>query len=372
MTNTKRYYAFDALRATMMFLGIVIHSSMSYNHSADMAWPLRAKETSVVFHFLVDFIHAFRMPVFFVISGFFGALLFYDKSPEQMLRNRFKRIFLPFLVFLVALNPFIVYSFRFCRAVFEEELPPTLIGHFSSFWSYVPFGLYHLWFLYYLFLISCLVYLIAKLSQRIAAVTSDKLFGLIFKNPVYRLLALSSISFIVLVLFNSKSFETSISWIPDLGILMYFLVFYLTGWLLYRSNELVSTLKQLDLVTTTIGVLAFCIKFLLENQMNLVTLQLTNSLISSALTIGLIGLFLRFADLPNKYVAYLVNSAYWVYLIHFSIAVLLTALIDHLSVSVYLKSFIVLTTTATICLITYHFFIRNTFIGLFLNGKKTK
>lgn len=371
MADTKRYYAFDALRAVMMFLGIVIHSSMSYNSSDDMTWPLRAKETTVVFHFLVDFIHSFRMPVFFVVSGFFGALLFYDKSPEQMLKNRFKRIFLPFLVFLLVLNSLIVYSFRYCRNVFEGEIPPTLSEHFSSFWSYVPFGLYHLWFLYYLFLISCLAYLLAKLSQRIAVLSVDNFFGKTFKNPAYRLLTLTGISFVVLALFGAKSFETSISWLPDLGILTYFFAFYLTGWLLYRRKDMVSTLKQLDIVVTTIGVVAFCLKFQVENEMSLVMLQLTNSLISCALTIGLIGLFLRFADFPNKYVAYLVNSAYWVYLTHFFIVVLLTALMNDLSVSVYLKSFIVLTTTAIICLTSYQLFVRNTFIGMFLNGKKT-
>jgi glucan biosynthesis protein C len=84
-----------------------------------------------------------------------------------------------------------------------------------------------------------------------------------------------------------------------------------------------------------------------------------------------VGLFLRFADLPNQYVTYFVNSAYWVYLIHFFIALLLPGLINDLDLSVYLKFLIVLFVTTAICLITYHFMVRKTFIGVFLNGKKT-
>jgi glucans biosynthesis protein C len=370
MTDIKRYYAFDSLRATMMLLGLVIHSSMSYSSSNDMSWPLRAKDTSDVFYYLVDLIHAFRMPVFFLIAGFFGAFLFYNKGPEQMIKNRFKRIFLPLLVFLLVLNPFIMYAFKYCDAVFTGQAPITFGKHFSSFWSYVPFGLFHLWFLYYLFIISLLAYLFSKLTKDISVLSVDNLFERIFKNPVYRLLILTGVSFIILFLFGAKSFETSISWLPDLGILTYFLVFYITGWLLYRKKELVNTLKHFDMAITLIGVIALCLKIYCDNQITLIYLQIVNSVITCSLSLGLIGLFLRFADLPNKNVTYIVNAAYWVYLMHFFIAILLSGLIEGLTISVYLKFLIILSVTSMICLVSYHFFVRKTFIGVFLNGKK--
>lgn len=370
MTDIKRYYAFDSLRAIMMLLGVVIHSSMSYSSSDDMSWPLRAKDTSDVFFYLVDFIHTFRMPVFFLIAGFFGAFLFYNKSPEQMFKNRFRRIFLPFLIFLIVLNPFIMYAFKYCDAVFAEQVPITLGKHFSSLSSYVPFVLFHLWFLYYLFIISLLMYLFSKLTKSISVLSIDNLFERTFKSPVYRLLTLTSISFFILFLFGTKSFETSISWLPDLGILTYFLVFYITGWLLYRKKELVNTLKHFDIATVLIGVIVFCLKIYYDHQMNLIGLQILNSIITCSLSVGIIGLFLRFADLPNNNVTYFVNSAYWVYLIHFFIAIFLSGLINDVTMSVYLKFLIVLSITTVICLASYHLFVRKTFIGVFLNGKQ--
>ena len=198
MNNNKRYYAFDSLRAVMMLLGLVIHSSMSYSSSNDLSWPLRAKETSVLFFYLVDFIHSFRMPVFFLIAGFFGALLYYEKSPKQMLKNRFRRIFLPFLVFLFVLNPLVMYAFRYTDAVFDGLTPVSLTTHFSSFWSYVPFKLFHLWFLYYLFIISILVYIISRMTQHMSTLAIDIFFECTFKNPLYRAITLTSISFIIL------------------------------------------------------------------------------------------------------------------------------------------------------------------------------
>lgn len=355
----------------MMLIGVVIHSAINYSSSNDMTWPLRAKETSNVFFFLVDFLHTFRMPVFFIMAGFFGAFLFFNKSPEQMLKNRFRRILLPFLVFLIILRPFLTFSFKYCSAIFDGETPVTFAEHFSSFRNYIPYSLSHLWFLYYLFIISVMVFLSSKLTKHIATSQIDNLFVCTFKNPAYRLLTLTSISFVILFLFGVKSFETSISWIPDLGILSYFFVFYITGWLLYRKKELVNSLKHLDIAITVIGITTFCLKFYYNNQMDLISLQIMNSIITCSLVIGITGLFLRFADSPNIYITYFVNSAYWVYLIHFFITVLLSGLLNDLYISVYLKFLIVLIGTTTICLTSYHFFVRKTFIGIFLNGKKT-
>lgn len=370
MTDNKRYYAFDSLRAIMMFLGVVIHSAMSYSSSNDMSWPLRAKDTSAVFLFLVDFIHTFRMPVFFLMAGFFGAFLYYNKGPEQMLKNRARRILIPFLVFLCVLNPFIIYSFKYCNAVFNNETPITLGELFSSPWSYIPIKLFHLWFLYYLFIISALTYLLAKATKRISISPVDHIFEQTFKNPLYRLLALTVISFFLLFLFGAESFKTSISWIPDIQILFYFFAFYITGWFLYRKKEVVYTLKKFDVLTTIFGVMVFCLKLSYDDQMSLTSLQIINSIITCTLSIGIIGLFLRFADVPNPIITYFVHSAYWVYLVHFCIAIWISGIINDLNVSVFIKFLMVLLGTTTICLTTYHFGVRNTFIGVFLNGKK--
>ena len=60
-----------------MLLGLVIHSGITYgvlDYGND--WPLRdPNSTHLINDFIVYFIHSFRMPIFFVVAGFFGALL---------------------------------------------------------------------------------------------------------------------------------------------------------------------------------------------------------------------------------------------------------------------------------------------------------
>lgn len=372
MTDHNRYFALDAIRAAMMFLGIVIHSAINYSSSEDMTWPLRAKETSGVFFFLVDFLHAFRMPIFFLIAGFFGAFLFLNKSPEQMLLNRFKRIFLPFLVFLILLRPLLSYAFKYCSAVFEGEVPITFIAHFSSLGSYIPYHLSHLWFLYYLFIISVMAYGVAKWTKFLSVSFINSITESIITSPLYRVLVLAFVSFVILYLSGAESFETSVSWVPNVGILMFFISFYAAGWILYRQKAHLHTLNRYDLLITCIGIFLFCAKFFYFGHIALLGLQFFNAMITTTLSIGIMGLFLRFADFSDKRITYLVQSAYWVYLIHFGIALWLSGMLNRVEISVYFKFLIVLTVTTAICLTTYHFFVRNTFIGLFLNGKKAQ
>ncbi len=149
------------------------------------------------------------------------------------------------------------------------------------------------------------------------------------------------------------------------------MAFYSTGWLLYRNRELLNTFKELDMVVTVLGIMVFCLKFYYEDQISLPGLQVLNSFITCSLSIGMTGLFLRFADAPKTYITYFVNSAYWVYLVHLFIALLLSGFLNDKPVSVYLKFLIVLFGTTVISMLSYQFFVRKTFIGVFLNGKKT-
>ena len=68
-----RNHALDNLRAVMMWLGIVFHVA-----SLHLAWEVvrwRAPETTPLANLLAAFIHAFRMPVFFILAGYFVLLL---------------------------------------------------------------------------------------------------------------------------------------------------------------------------------------------------------------------------------------------------------------------------------------------------------
>ena len=68
---------------------------------------------------------------------------------------------------------------------------------------------------------------------------------------------------------------------------------------------------------------------------------------------------------------YLSQSSYWVYLLHFPLQFTLAYyFFSEYSLSPMLAFFGVLLSSTIICLLSYHFLVRGTFIGSFLNGRR--
>lgn len=91
-TSFDRRHDLDALRAIAMLLGIVLHAALSF---APIPWTVRDSQQSDFYYVLFAMIHGFRMPLFFMLSGFFTAMLWRKRGLQSLLKQRFKRIFLP-------------------------------------------------------------------------------------------------------------------------------------------------------------------------------------------------------------------------------------------------------------------------------------
>ena len=100
----------------MMILGLVIHAAASYTHeSLGESWPYHDSSHHFFFSLLVYFIHLFRMPLFFLMAGFFLAYLYYQRGPLALLRNRTLRVGVPFVLFLALLFPATQSGFLFAQ-----------------------------------------------------------------------------------------------------------------------------------------------------------------------------------------------------------------------------------------------------------------
>lgn len=167
-----RQHALDNLRALMMWLGIVVH--VAVNHmTGPMVLPWRDSTTSPIADLLAGVIHAFRMPVFLILAGYFVALLVERCGAGQMLRHRMRRIALPFVVFwpvIFALTVMLVmlYVHRAERGYFglSSGIVPT-VPHAP------PINTLHLWFLYQLAGLVLLTFATLKLAPRLPQALRD-------------------------------------------------------------------------------------------------------------------------------------------------------------------------------------------------------
>jgi len=98
-----RRHDLDALRAAAMLLGIVYHAALAY--AAGFGWMIEDPSRSTGLYLFQAAVHGFRMPLFFVVSGFFTALLWRKRGLSAVWKNRLLRIFLPCLLGLVTLVP---------------------------------------------------------------------------------------------------------------------------------------------------------------------------------------------------------------------------------------------------------------------------
>ena len=98
-----RWHDLDALRGFAMLLGIALHASLSFFPAFWIVTDSTA-ETNNWFDEFFHAVHGFRMPLFFLLSGFFTTMLWRRRSLERLLRHRIRRIAVPFALLVLPMG----------------------------------------------------------------------------------------------------------------------------------------------------------------------------------------------------------------------------------------------------------------------------
>ena len=85
---------------------------------------------------------------------------------------------------------------------------------------------------------------------------------------------------------------------------------------------------------------------------------------------GLIGLFLRYMNRPSPRWRYMADASYWIYIVHVPFVMLLPLLLATVPLPGIVKLALVSVTATGLILVTYHYFVRPTFIGKQSNGRR--
>ena len=103
-TPDPRRHDLDALRGFAMLLGIVLHVTLAFFPSF---WPVTDGRASLAgpFDEILWVIHGFRMPVFFLLSGYFTAMLWRRRGVARLISHRARRIGLPLLIGVFTIVP---------------------------------------------------------------------------------------------------------------------------------------------------------------------------------------------------------------------------------------------------------------------------
>ena len=117
MAASSRLYFFDNLRAFVIVLVVVLHTSIIYMTYAPSWWYVLDPDNSDVFAMLVLLIDVPIMPILFFIAGYFALPTLQKRGVRLFLKEKFIRIGIPWMFGALFLAPLITYMIYFSRHV---------------------------------------------------------------------------------------------------------------------------------------------------------------------------------------------------------------------------------------------------------------
>jgi glucan biosynthesis protein C len=365
---SERLHHLDALRALTMVLILPFHALVlvGLNNGLDDI------EASILWT-----IHVFRLPLFFLVAGFFAALLLRARGLRELLRNRAIRIGIPLVAGVIAVVPVITLEIQ---ALAERPHRPWAEGLTAFADPHPSF----LWFLWYLALIYAGALLARHILTAMPSVPRILVEGgrRLLSNPLTPLLLAIPVA---LLLYRQPTWTADAppeSFLPRPDLLCYYAIFFAAGWLLFAAPGLREAIERkpgsyLALAALTLPpALAL---YLLQSEpavgasrgFHLLALLLLSAATWS-LVFAMLGASRRFGDRPSPRLRYWTDASYWIYLSHFPVMAALALAIAALPMPDAVRLTILAGGTLAVIFPAYGAFVRHTAIGRILHGPRPR
>ena len=367
-----RIHAMDNLRALAMLAGVVFHAALAYSPLMHMIWPPADAGRSIVVDVVAWFLHMFRMPLFFVVAGYFSALIVARRGIGGLFRNRCARVLLPLLLFL----PLVIVSMHWLTveaAATVTHPSPALawIRAYIDEHGALPAmpGWAHLWFLFYLMLFTVLVWVMSalelgRIGNRLAKLHSGWLAMVV---PLLLAPALASIG----IPWPAPEFV-----IPALWALAFFGIYFAFGYQLFHRSDMLDRLRQLSPVLVIGAVAAYALLFWLTDGFVANRPAPVRHFLHAALeayagfwmTLWCLLAARRWLAGRSASMRWLADASYWVYLVH--LPLLFAIQYRLLDVQMHWSAKFAIATLSTLALsfASYQLLVRHTPVGKMLNG----
>lgn len=367
----------DNLRALAMLGGIFFHAALAYSPILSDLWFTADRHQSAVIDMIIWFTHLFRMPVFFVIGGFFCALLVAKRGMGGMLKNRSIRILLPFIIFTpLCIAAVIVGLIAALGSVEHKSAMLTLIASAPPGTPPPPPTTMHLWFLYNLLFFYLLTWVFTiyqwQWPHQLLLRIKPWIFAVVF--PLLMVPALMSVS---------APFPAPDSFLPQLWSFGFFGLFFLLGYQIYNTPDFIDRFKSYWLVMFAVALVLYIIYYqLLPAKISLIPstdglgkkciLAMLEAYIALYMTIVCLVLGKKYFNVHNGMLRFIADSSYWIYIIHIPILFFVQYRLMDKEWSLLTKFVISVSVTLVVGLLTYVVLVRWTPIGWMLNGRKRK
>lgn len=361
--GAERFHDLDALRAFAMMLGVLLHAALFLlpdpKPDNDVpAWPAShpyAYDTppaSNPYSWLLLLIHGFRMPLFFMLSGFFTAMLWSRRGPRALAAHRLKRIVVPLAAGMLTIVPTV--------ALFYPGGGSGFVA-WTTAWSH---DLYHLWFLLYLALMAAAFLVVARLGAR-------------FRSRLWWLL----VPMVLIpqhVMRDTFGADVPTGFLPAPAAFLYYALFFLFGAVFHERGM---TVRRWWTAGLPAALLLFLpgVAFAYPDQIDALSayvdaawFQLASAGLQTAFawiaSFGMMGLFRWIAGREHFWVRYVSDASYWIYLWHLPLIIGGQMLATDWAMGPHAAYLLVCAASTAVLLVTYQLGVRYTFVGATLNG----
>lgn len=388
-TPPDRLHGLDALRASALLLGVVLHLTMSFLPGAKYVWIVADADPGPPLGLVFYGIHLFRMLTFFVLAGFFARMSVERLGVSAFIRDRWNRIALPLFVgwplVLTAIVAVVVWSaVRANGGQLPAQSPPGP--------TFLPddFPLTHLWFLWELLLLYA-----ASLGLRWLVAAIDRYGHLRAGGDRLVRLMLMPGGVLLPSLPLAWALYAQPAWFawfgiptpdqalyPSLPAAIGFGSAFAFGWGLQRQSGLLARIAQHwgRHFGAAILFTGICLAIIgptpvlspAKADFSTAFYAASYAIAGWSASLAAIGVAMRFGSGHSPVRRYLADASYWIYLIHLPVVMAAQVAVARVDWPWQVKFPLILVVVCALLLASYHWGVRRTFVGAWLGGRRRR
>ncbi|TCM20626.1 glucan biosynthesis protein C [Novosphingobium sp. PhB165] len=318
-----REHHWDAVRGSLMLLIVPYHVALAYRPGRE--WMVPVRESDPLMTVIAEVIHVFQMPAFFLLAGYFSALLLARRDARSWLHGRLLRIGVPLVVSLVTIVPVL------------NLLAASVRGgeHLTGLQALYPTNgtvLRHLWFMVVLLYLQSLTALACTLHPPLRTLSvpqrwdeqAAKRFTLLF---IVAGIGIAAYCGLVLGLARTTMSETGIlQGLFRLADFVAALPFYVVGMALHRAPAVRAAFDRPRIVVMVLTLLATGVAVYADHYQVWPMERVFGAFAALGWAQSLVGLARTFFHRESAAIRIVADSSLVIYLFHLPIAIALTIL----------------------------------------------